>query len=599
MIPPATALCRLMSGNLVIVSEPLIKSWFALQRQLIAGLQLAYVDLQGSGVPAGGLFVTYPDGIDRPGELAMAAELARRSGAPVTGRGAEIADGNTALRIACPLHLGPHADGAVVVEVEAPLERQVAIIELLKWGEAWLNLAIRQLGEGAPAPTFGDVIQAGLDQADYRDAVTAILGLLPARVPCTRVSLGRPRGERMLVEAVSGIGKLNPRSKRVRGMGRVMQEALDAGTALHYQDGADDPATARQRLVRGARLSGLCSVPLIAGMPEPVVLLFEFADDAPWTADSPQRCSEAAHAVIPLIELRREQGRPWWRRLQALVAQGVQRLAGAKGRARRIAVLAGVVLLALLAVGRQPYRVSAPAVVEGAVQQAVVAPFEGFIAEAAFRAGQTVAEGDLLARLDDRDLKTDQRRLRAEEAELIKQHRQAVATLDHGEAKVVEAQLEQTRARLALVDAQRERTALRAPFDGVVISGDWSRSLGVPVARGELLFEIAPLHDYRVALQVSDRDIAALATGQQGELVLSALPRTDLQLAVTNIASLAADAVAEPAFRVEAELVEPLPGLRPGMQGVAKVAVGERRRWWIWTHALRDWLGLQLWRWRP
>jgi hypothetical protein len=41
MIPPATALCRLMSGNLVIVSEPLIKSWFALQRQLIAGLQLA------------------------------------------------------------------------------------------------------------------------------------------------------------------------------------------------------------------------------------------------------------------------------------------------------------------------------------------------------------------------------------------------------------------------------------------------------------------------------------------------------------------------------------------------------------------------------
>ena len=76
-----------------------------------------------------------------------AAELARRSGAPVTGRGAEIADGRGALRIACRLHLGPHADGAVVVEVEAPLERQVAIIELLKWGEAWLNLALRQLGE--------------------------------------------------------------------------------------------------------------------------------------------------------------------------------------------------------------------------------------------------------------------------------------------------------------------------------------------------------------------------------------------------------------------------------------------------------------------
>ena len=45
----------------------------------------------------------------------------------------------------------------------------------------------------------------------------------------------------MEVEAVSGIGRLNPRSKRVRGMGRVMREALDAGMALHY------PACARCR----------------------------------------------------------------------------------------------------------------------------------------------------------------------------------------------------------------------------------------------------------------------------------------------------------------------------------------------------------------
>mgnify|MGYP000629813086 CR=1 FL=1 len=64
-------------------------------------------------------------------------------------------------------------------------------------------------------------------------------------------------------------------------------------------------------------------------------------------------------------------------------------------------------------------------------------------------------------------------------------------------------------------------------------------------------------------------------------------------------AAMAADEVTTPAFRVEAELVDALPGLRPGMQGVAKVSVGERRRWWIWTHALSDWLSLQLWRWQP
>jgi hypothetical protein len=55
----------------------------------------------------------------------------------------------------------------------------------------------------------------------------------------------------------------------------------------------------------------------------------------------------------------------------------------------------------------------------------------------------------------------------------------------------------------------------------------------------------------------------------------------------------------EPVFRVEAELVDEAPALRPGMEGIAKVTVGERRRWWIWTHALTDWLRLQLWRWLP
>ncbi len=38
----------------VIVSESFIRTWFALQRQLISGLQIAYVDLQGAGVQPGG-----------------------------------------------------------------------------------------------------------------------------------------------------------------------------------------------------------------------------------------------------------------------------------------------------------------------------------------------------------------------------------------------------------------------------------------------------------------------------------------------------------------------------------------------------------------
>jgi hypothetical protein len=53
-------------------------------------------------------------------------------------------------------------------------------------------------------------------------------------------------------------------------------------------------------------------------------------------------------------------------------------------------------------------------------------------------------------------------------------------------------------------------------------------------------------------------------------------------------------------FRVEAQ-IDPGRGvaLRPGMEGVGKVAVGERSLAWIWTHNFFDWARLALWNWSP
>jgi hypothetical protein len=52
-------------------------------------------------------------------------------------------------------------------------------------------------------------------------------------------------------------------------------------------------------------------------------------------------------------------------------------------------------------------------------------------------------------------------------------------------------------------------------------------------------------------------------------------------------------------FRVEAQVERPSPRLRIGMEGIAKVEVGERRLAWIWTHGLLDWARLALWSWLP
>ena len=134
--------------------------------------------------------------------------MAQRSGAPVTGTAIAPSDGAQRLRIAYPLQLGQHANGAVVVEVEAPLERQAAVMRLLKYGEAWLKLALAQRDDEPDHPGYAALIEAGLGQADYRDALTAVLALLPGRVGCTRVALGRASGNGVTLQAVSEVGEL-------------------------------------------------------------------------------------------------------------------------------------------------------------------------------------------------------------------------------------------------------------------------------------------------------------------------------------------------------------------------------------------------------
>lgn len=579
------------------LSESTLKTWLELQRQLIAGLQVAYVDVHGRDLPTQGLVVLYPDGSDQTDELALAARLATRSRAPVTGQ-ARTQDGDAAaLRIAWPLQLDEHGEGAIVVEVTAGQDDQERILRLLKWAESWLRLALQQTQPATPQDDMAAIVREGLAQPGAQETVSTVLARLSDRVGCTRVALGVANRRQVRLLAVSGVAEPAARSDRVRAVERAMQEALAGGVSCHWPN-ASDAAPLQQALAERAGLHAVCSVPVNDGLPEALVFTFEFVGEQAWYAGAVQRCEDATQLTAPLVALRRVQDRGWWARLAGLLRVGIHELLGGTNR-RRLALVVAAVLLAFLAFGHSSYRVAAPAVVEGAVQQALVAPFDGYVAEALVRAGQAVSAGELLARLDARELQNEQRRLAAERSELADERRQAVAVLDPAQVGVVEAQLAQTDARLALLDDRLARTELRAPFAGMVISGDWSRSLGVPVSRGDLLFEIAPLDAYRVAIRVSDQEIAEVAGGQAGELVLSALPREPVALRVTDIATLATDETAAPTFRVEAEMVEPVASLRPGMEGVAKITVGERRRWWIWTHALTDWLRLQLWRWWP
>jgi len=240
-----------------------------------------------------------------------------------------------------------------------------------------------------------------------------------------------------------------------------------------------------------------------------------------------------------------------------------------------------------------------PADLLGAVQRAAVAPFDGFVSAAPARAGDRVAAGDLLATLDDRELRLERARWSSQLEQLGKQYRQAMAERDAAHARIQSAQMEQARAQLALVDEQLDKMVLRAPFDGVVVTGDLSQRLGAPVQRGQLLYEVAPEDAFRVVLKVDERDIDQIAIGQSGSLVFSAFPDEAVSFRVEQITPVSSAEEGRNAFRVEGAFLETPSHLQPGMQGVGKVSVDRRRLIWIFSHEVTDWLRLALWKWLP
>lgn len=265
----------------------------------------------------------------------------------------------------------------------------------------------------------------------------------------------------------------------------------------------------------------------------------------------------------------------------------------------RLVVLGAILLLVLMTLVTGTYRVTAPANLEGRTQRVIVAPFDGFIAAAHARAGETVRANDVIAELDAEELLLQQQRYAAEKNEYTRQYRQALATRDHTQALIFKSQVSQADAQLDLVEKKIQRSALRSTLDGIIISGDLSRSLGAPVETGEVLFEVAPLDEYRLIIRVDEKQVVDVVEGLTGRLTLKSMPSRELAFVVHRVSPVFEESESGIAYRVEARLVDNLPALRPGMQGIAKIDIDQRSYLWIYLHELFDVIRFWAWRWLP
>jgi RND family efflux transporter MFP subunit len=508
--------------------------------------------------------------------------------------------------VAVPFGPGSRFGGAVAVRVEHPdgAAEQACkrAVKHLRSGASWLEGLLREANSKDRLVTVLEAVATVLEQERLDSAATAVATELAGHLACERVSIGLSQNRQMRVQAISNTAKFDARAGLIRDLEAAMDEAADQDAPVsHPPLGRGQPRVgiAHEALVRSHGASSAWSVPLGSAGRVTGAMTCERSAVGPPDAATMELCEDVGALLGPVFELKRKARESWLEQARGFFGLYLTRLRGPGHPQVKVAAMASVVALMLLLLAKPEYRVTADATLEGRVQRAIVAGLDGYIAETHVRAGDLLKEGQVLASLDDRDLLLERRNWSGKLAQLVKEHRAALAQHDRSQVNFLSAKIEQAHAELALLTAQVERTRLVAPFDGIVVKGDLSQSLGSPVERGELLFEVAPLDGYRIILKVDQRDIAEPAAGQQGRLALTALPGQTLPLTVQRITPVSIAEDGRNYFRVEAHLDDPVPGLRPGMEGVAKIEVGPRRLIWIWTHNLTDWLRLQTWSWLP
>jgi hypothetical protein len=608
--PLDQALWSVLTGELT--PAPFSRAWLALLCRMLPGAARAVLVLrQDTGLAP---IARWPEGDPGSAQLAHVAELAlterrgvvSRPGGRTPGHHTRIDDRRTS-HLAFPLLFGGEDQGVVAVELDGAGDAALRdAMRQLQWAASWIELRQLRVQSARDAARLRqgyaalEVAATALAADRFDAAAGATATEIALRLQASRVAIGWLTRRSIHVAGLSHAVGSGKKADATVNLAAAMEEAVDQGASLLFPLPGNEALPSRSAHARLTAQGGgphVLTVPLttqgrIAGA-------ITIERDEPIDQDAIDLTEAIAALVGPVIGQMHLNER-WLSTIAFhILTRTARQLLGPEHYVLKLTTGIIVAVVAFFALFHTEYHINAQAVVEGEVRRSIAAGLDGYIGSEHARAGQVVHQGDVLATLDDSELNLQRLRWIATRQQHQSELDRALATGTRAEVNIGGAQIAEAAAEIALLDAQLARTRIVAPFDGLITNGDLSQSVGMPVQRAQVLFEIAPLDSYRVIVRVPDSEIARVVPGHLGTLVLSALPDRHFDLHVVRVTPIAEQTDGANTFRVEARLDDVSPQLRPNMEGVAKIDAGRHLLIWAWTHHLIDAIRLFLWSWWP
>ncbi|HEX8915131.1 MAG TPA: HlyD family efflux transporter periplasmic adaptor subunit [Humisphaera sp.] len=438
---------------------------------------------------------------------------------------------------------------------------------------------------------------------------------LATRAHATRVSLGWVKGTKIKVVAISHTEQFDKKQELSVHLQRVMEECMDQEAVVQFDPAGKSTDNVTREAQALSRTQGghiVLSLPLRRKAEVIGVVTLEFLPQQKIGPQVANGLGIAVDLLAPQLYDRYQNDRYIWTKIGLSTKKVGEGVIGPKHMIAKLVAVALVGVAVALVLVKPMYRVAAPFTFVPKEQYKLVAPEKSRItfvqtvvdpttnAPRPIKPGDRVTKDQILVQLDVEDLV---HRMEEAQAAYESQNLQARAYLGQPDKKAESdaafAEAKRYMAQVKMYQGQIERLTLRAPRDGVILSGDLAeRAAGGPVDANQELLVIGEPTDLEVELNVGERDIQNIRVGQAGAIGTNSLPGDNYDVVVRRIVPMGnPDAkAADNTFKVYCAVTDKVqPTWRPGMTGEARMDVEPRPLYWLVSHKLVDYVKLKTW----
>ena len=420
------------------------------------------------------------------------------------------------------------------------------------------------------------------NQSTPKSAAEEAANLLANRIGCNSVAIGLYHKNKLRLEAISGVSKIDLGSDLSRNyMQALVESTTRKQPGLHPAAAGSNNnflLQAHKQLAGFAQCEAVYSQPLVCDDDTVIGAIVMTGSRAILQSTQVERFSNtAAPAISNALRVVDKVKPTAIKRTKTYLKRKVS-------FAKQVLAIGLVVGFGLLMFLPITYRVRCNCVTEPVSRRFAVAPFDGQIKVGHAEAGDFVEAGQMLAEMDGQTIRMELSGVIAERQQALRTREMKLFERNVPEAILAKLEHKRLVSEEEILMYKKDHLQIKSPIDGIVLSGSLERAEAASIETGQVLFEVGPVKPMRVEMAIPSTEIAQVKAGFPVKVWIDGQEDEPIEGEILKIHPRSETRDAKNVFIAEIEFPNEDERLRPGMKGSVRVDCEERSLGWSLFH---------------